>query len=58
MSVLTDTGTETVTSDSGKPDLSVKKEGVKHLKVRTDLKGGLAHPRVMICSTCHGCKPA
>jgi hypothetical protein len=39
-----------------KLDRSVKKESLKHLMVRTDLKGGAAKLGVLaICSSCHGC---
>ncbi len=39
-----------------KADRSIKKEGLKSLKVRTDLKGGMAKSAgLAICSGCHGC---
>jgi hypothetical protein len=43
--------------EGGKLDLSVNKENLKHLKVRTDLKGGLLAQLAVakICSGCHGC---
>jgi hypothetical protein len=43
--------------EGGKLDLSVNKESLKHLKVRTDLKGGLLAQLAVakICSGCHGC---
>jgi hypothetical protein len=42
--------------EESKLDRSVKKESLKHLMVRTDLKGGAAKLAVLaICSSCHGC---
>jgi hypothetical protein len=43
--------------EGGKLGLSVNKENLKHLKVRTDLKGGLLAQLAVakICSGCHGC---
>ena len=43
--------------EGGKLDLSVNKENLKQLKVRTDLKGGLLAQLAVarICSGCHGC---
>jgi coenzyme F420-reducing hydrogenase gamma subunit len=35
--------------------LSLKKETLQHLKVRTDLRAGVV-PRVAICSGCHTCR--
>jgi hypothetical protein len=37
----------------GRLNLSINKETLKHLKVRTDLKGGLA-AQLMVCTSCHG----
>ena len=38
---------------SSNPKLSLKKENLQHLKVRTDLKGGLAARMTGECGTCH-----
>ena len=42
--------------EGGKLELSINKETLKHLKVRTDLRGGLINhvPVLKICSGCHG----
>jgi hypothetical protein len=38
---------------SANAKLSLKKENLQHLKVRTDLKGGLAAKMTGECGTCH-----
>jgi hypothetical protein len=38
---------------SANAKLSLKKENLQHLKVRTDLKGGLAARFLPPCGTCH-----
>ena len=38
---------------SANPKLSLKKENLQHLKVRTDLKGGLAAAVLRPCGSCH-----
>jgi hypothetical protein len=35
--------------------LSLKKETLQHLKVRTDLKGGLVHAALKCCAQTHSC---
>jgi hypothetical protein len=40
---------------SSNPKLSLKKENLQHLKVRTDLKGGIAFGAVAACVVTHHC---
>jgi hypothetical protein len=50
------TMTKTPVTKKEDSKLAVKKESLKNLIVRTDLKGGAAALAVAkICSSCHGC---
>jgi hypothetical protein len=43
---------------SANPKLSLKKESLQHLKVRTDLKGGIAFAALACCTKTHHCAAA
>jgi hypothetical protein len=46
---------EATNPKSSNPKLSVKKESLQQLKVRTDLKGGIALAAVACCTKTHHC---
>jgi hypothetical protein len=49
---------KTTNSNTTSSKLALKKETLQHLKVRTDLKGGIALAAVACCTKTHHCAAA